>query len=644
MIETQSPLTISEVLFCSIGSYEKECSAFVEQFVFDRRHDFVVDPDFCGIAAKISLDRKPSEKGIRRRLSLTLIDTTMRCEVATQQIMVTMKKDQFFKDIHICFLSDTVEMKARHTYKLLVCDATAAETLAAVTFHLYGREYGNPEDWYTVADGGVQPSWDIFNLYKSLKTIHNHDYYARFNIIPNFGARLPEILPELEVRLHYPDGSRIDVRFMEPLCYDFDNNSYFVQCPLETTPDHTGIFYAEVLCMQYALAGFVFDTTRDDISGRWYGRQIEPLESYSPEAAALRLNQLLSADGSYDPFDQQFDEALDRFIQSQMDEAADHSPDYTDDKDEADETDEADEAEVGSDDEETTAGKSSPALSLDQLTGLAAVKEKLAMYERLVRFNKMRCDSGFRTVDTPLHAMFLGSPGTGKTTVAKLMGQMLKEAGVLSKGHVVVRERATLLGMYYSSESENTLKALEEARGGILFIDEAYQLFQPHDPKDPGKFVIETLLSALADDSNRDWMLILAGYTDEMKQLFELNPGLKSRIPESNTYHFSDFSADELMEIADRYLARHEYTLSEEAHTALAERLRHDHSHRDKKFGNARHVVNLIQTEILPAMAMRVTAGDGTDIARLSEIHASDIPPYKPVCIDTNRPQIGYCA
>lgn len=132
------------------------------------------------------------------------------------------------------------------------------------------------------------------------------------------------------------------------------------------------------------------------------------------------------------------------------------------------------------------------------MTGLQSVKEK-----HLVLFNKKRQELDLPTLKLPLHAMFWGSPGTGKTTVAKRMGLMLRRAGVLSKGHVIIKERATLLGPYYSNEETNTQAAIDEAQGGILFIDEAYQLYQPNDPRDPGKFVIEALITALADESRR---------------------------------------------------------------------------------------------------------------------------------------------
>ena len=258
-------------------------------------------------------------------------------------------------------------------------------------------------------------------------------------------------------------------------------------------------------------------------------------------------------------------------------------------------------------------------------------------------FNKKRAECNLPTLKLPLHAMFWGSPGTGKTTVAKRMGWMLRHVGVLSKGHVVIKERATLLGPNYSCEETNTLAAIEEAQGGILFIDEAYQLYQPNDPRDPGKFVIEALMTALADESNRDWMLILAGYTDEMKHMFEMNPGLKSRIPESNIYIFDDFTENELMEIAERYFVRNRYLMTEDAKTALSIRLGNDYRNRNRGFGNARHVINMIQTEILPSIASRVFDMENPDVEALSQILSCDIPKPQNL-VQGSRPKIGYCA
>ena len=217
------------------------------------------------------------------------------------------------------------------------------------------------------------------------------------------------------------------------------------------------------------------------------------------------------------------------------------------------------------------------------------------------------------------------------------MGKMLRRAGVLSRGHVVIKERATLLGQNYNSESEKTLKALEEAQGGILFIDEAYQLYQGDDPRDPGKFVIETLMTALADESTRDWMLILAGYPDNMMKMLNMNPGFKSRIPDSNIYVFDDYTEQELMEIAENYLKSNHYSLSDEARSALAKRVNIDYLHRDTDFARD-------PTELPPAMARRVTSAETFDCKTLTEILPCDIPSRDttPARHSESRQRIGF--
>lgn len=338
-------------------------------------------------------------------------------------------------------------------------------------------------------------------------------------------------------------------------------------------------------------------------------------------------NRFLERDTHEDEFtEEDFDRLLDEFIKSEKEAtSADNDTEETGRNSDKDSHEDSD----------------SLSNELQQLVGLTEVKQKLITYGKMMKFNAMRSEAGLPVVSAPLHAMFLGSPGTGKTTVAKMIGKMLHDVGLLSKGHVVVRERATLSGTHYGDHEDLTLKALEEAKGGILFIDEAYQLFQQNDSKDPGKLVLETLLTALADEDNRDWMLILAGYRDEMIRLFDMNPGLRSRIPEANIYTFEDFSESELMEIADRWFKKNKYNLTADAREALVTRLSSDYAARDRSFGNARHVVNLIQTSILPSMASRIMDQEMPSRESLTDILPSDIPAASALMQPTRR-RIGF--
>ncbi|MDE6337101.1 MAG: AAA family ATPase, partial [Muribaculaceae bacterium] len=417
--------------------------------------------------------------------------------------------------------------------------------------------------------------------------------------------------------------------------------------------------------MDYPVAGFVFSTQGPWEYNFWEGDELDCLDEYSFKAATDRFQTYFATDTQEaeeaETDDEDLDHFLNRFIATEIGMDDFDTASLSEDSDNANTSEtnlESDDSVTGSEKEESIpdedykedrqSSETEPKVTklteaLSDLVGLGKVKEKLAVYERLVNFNLLRSINGLPINTTPLHSMFLGSPGTGKTTVAKMLGQMLADAGVLSKGHLVIRERATLLGPNYSNEETNTLNAIEEAQGGILLIDEAYQLCQPNDPRDPGKFVIEALMTALADESKRDWMLILAGYPDEMKRMFDINPGFKSRIPEANIYTFEDFNESELMKIAEQYLSKHKYELTEEAHNKLKVRLSLDYSLRDKKFGNARHVINMIQTEILPKMAWRVTSNGCKTPDALSLVQAEDIQDSR-IDITPSHNRIGFIA
>lgn len=627
----KSPIYVGQIQFYTYNQDQVDDLALINQFPFDDRSDFIAEPSLAGIAVKIAATNERFDSGVRRNVTLTLVDVTSRCEVASQPLKIILRRQECFKDFYAHFPAD--DIIPGHTFKLIIDDQIASHTIDQRVFRLIdANPLPHPAEWYGVCDGGVRPAWE-HNLYKSIGTDDGQRYYVRFNIEQKLGYRLPSVLPELELRLYVPDEETPLVMFAEPRCTnsdDFKDNIWYVEYPFTTAYDRNGVFYAELLCMEYPVAGFVFATDEETESGKWFGTDIEPLDEYSANAVMDRWIAIRHQE-SHSPQAEtmDFDKLLDDFIAGQKEKADSETDTHESDIDSENEP-EHDESLLS---------------SLDHLTGLHSVKEKLTVYERVVRFNKMRSERGLPSTTSPLHAMFLGSPGTGKTTVAKMMGVMLHRAGMLSKGHVVVRERATLLGQNYNSEAEKTIEAIEKAQGGILFIDEAYQLYQPSDPRDPGKFVIETLLTALADDSNRDWMLVLAGYSDQMKRMFDMNPGFKSRIPDSNIYVFDDFTESELMEIAERYLERNNYTLSDDARLALTARLNTDYARRDKTFGNARHVINMIQTEILHSMAVRVINAGLDDDASLTEIQAADIPaPVPSLSLASTRPRIGFVA
>ena len=631
----KSPIYVGQIQFCTYNQDQVDDLALINQFPFDDRSDFIAEPSLAGIAVKIAATNERFDSGVRRNVSLTLVDVTSRCEVASQSLKIILRRQECFKDFYAHFPADGII--PGHTFKLIIDDPIASHTINQRVFRLIdANPLPHPAEWYGVCDGGVRPAWED-NLYKSIGTEDGQRYYVRFNIEQKLGYRLPSVLPELELRLYVPDEETPLVMFAEPRCTnsdDFKDNIWYVEYPFTTAYDRNGVFYAELLCMEYPVAGFVFATDEETENGKWFDTDIEPLDEYSANAVMDRWIAIRHPE-SHSPQAEtmDFDKLIDDFIAGQKEKTESETETETD----------TNESDTDSDNEPEH--DESLLSALDHLTGLRSVKEKLTVYERVVRFNKMRSERGLPSTTSPLHAMFLGSPGTGKTTVAKMMGAMLHRAGVLSKGHVVVRERATLLGQNYNSEAEKTIEAIEKAQGGILFIDEAYQLYQPNDPRDPGKFVIETLLTALADDSNRDWMLVLAGYSDQMKRMFDMNPGFKSRIPDSNIYVFDDFTESELMDIAEKYLKRNNYTLSADARHALSARLNADYARRDKTFGNARHVINMIQTEILTSMAVRVINAGLDDDISLTEIQASDIPsPLPSLSLTSSRPRIGFVA
>ena len=239
---------------------------------------------------------------------------------------------------------------------------------------------------------------------------------------------------------------------------------------------------------------------------------------------------------------------------------------------------------------------------LNQLVGLEAVKEDVESLINLVKVRKLRQERGLKCPDLSLHLVFSGNPGTGKTTVARIVGKIYRALGILSKGHLVEVDRSGLVAGYVGQTALKTQEVIQKALGGILFIDEAYALAPEDGGKDFGQEAIDTVLKAM-EDHRDDFVVIVAGYETLMPRFIDSNPGLKSRF---NKYlHFADYDGAQLYEILQGMVERSDYRLSEEAAAKLKEHLEELYRHRDQNFGNARDVRNLFE-KLVAAQANRV--------------------------------------
>lgn len=262
---------------------------------------------------------------------------------------------------------------------------------------------------------------------------------------------------------------------------------------------------------------------------------------------------------------------------------------------------------------------------LHELIGLDEMKTWVDDLRKQKKLANKRREMGLPAQMPFLHSCFYGNPGTGKTTVAKLLGKIFKEMDLLSKGHIVYRDKKTLVGQYLNSASEAIMEAVSEAQGGILFIDEAHNLYSPEeDGRNQGKEIIEALLSVLADENKKDWMLILAGYPLEMDRMIKSNKGFEGRV--SNIIHFRDYTPDELLQIAQSYCKTHIYTLTDAAKEQLAISIEHAYSNRNRNFENARYINNLMEKEVLKRMGHRLSGVENLTKEQLTTILPEDIP------------------
>ncbi|MEH7097761.1 AAA family ATPase [Neobacillus vireti] len=238
----------------------------------------------------------------------------------------------------------------------------------------------------------------------------------------------------------------------------------------------------------------------------------------------------------------------------------------------------------------------SPQEKLNQLIGLDSLKVELKTLISFVKMQQFRRSRGLPTVPIQLHAVFTGNPGTGKTTVAKIYAEFLKECGILKRGHLIVASRADFVAGYVGQTAGKTKQKIKEALGGVLFIDEAYSLIS-QTSGDFGKEVIDTLVDEMTKQ-NENLVVVLAGYPNEMNQLLESNPGLRSRF--KKFFLFPDYSNEELLEIMVNYAGKFQYQLTEDAKNLLLETM-----DAETIIGNGRFATNLVD-DMIQAQALRL--------------------------------------
>ena len=256
---------------------------------------------------------------------------------------------------------------------------------------------------------------------------------------------------------------------------------------------------------------------------------------------------------------------------------------------------------------------------LNELVGLKTVKHDVEELIGLAKVRKMREEKGMKAVPMSLHLVFSGNPGTGKTTVARILGKLYNEIGILSTGQMIETDRSGLVAGYVGQTAIKTQKKIQEAMGGILFIDEAYMLNQKDE--NFGQEAIDTILKAM-EDHRDEFIVIVAGYTQLMKEFVESNPGLKSRF--NKFFEFPDYTNEELQEIFELQCKKYQYKLTEEADKAVREEIIRLEEAKGENFANAREVRNLFE-KIIANQAARVSSLEDVDEETLSTITIDDL-------------------
>lgn len=377
------------------------------------------------------------------------------------------------------------------------------------------------------------------------------------------------------------------------------------------------------------------------------------------ENGELNLDDFPKGSVRIEDDDDEFSKLLDQFLKEGM-EVVDEKTDAEDDEDEEDpdedvEEDPNEDVEEDPEEEFFPNGEieqnlnvnvkvdilrpiANPREELDKLVGCADIKRRMDELVALTSYNKMMRDlfPGSKQHEVSLHSVFLGRPGTGKTTVCKIFGSLLRKVGALSKGHVVVCDRGTFIGTLWGDEERSMKQVLKMAQGGVLMIDEAYLLASKNE-NDPGRLVIQLLMNVLADETQRDIAVVLCGYKEPMMKLLDSNPGLYSRFP--NKFEFADFTVDELLEITQCRVKDYDYQFTAKAWEKYRQVLLQAYQVRNPEtWGNARFVANQLE-RIYIQHATRCVKHQPKDKRELLKITPEDILPIE---VPRQKAKIGF--